>query len=169
MAKQRTPNPPFWVQILVGPLIKTPNYYVGSFYNFVVQNNQLLLGKRKNMAGDGTWGLPGGHVEYGESLVEAAERELEEETGLRAKELFFHNFVNSPRKKDSVRYLHINFETRSVEGKSEVREPNKCSEWRWFDLNNLPDNIFIGIKTVSRHTLKKILLMIIPQANGLFL
>lgn len=44
----------------------------------ILEDNQLLLGQRR----DGTWCIPCGHVEWNESIEEAARRELLEETGL---------------------------------------------------------------------------------------
>ena len=64
---------------------------------FVVRDGLILLGKRKGAIGDGTWCLPGGHLEYMESLTEAAKRELKEETGLEA-DLTWENLINDPRK-----------------------------------------------------------------------
>lgn len=43
----------------------------------------VLVGQRIGSDGPGTWAFPGGHLEFGESLTACAERELEEETGLR--------------------------------------------------------------------------------------
>lgn len=45
---------------------------------------RVLLVKRAYPPGAGRWSIPGGHVEIGEDLVEAASRELEEETGIKA-------------------------------------------------------------------------------------
>lgn len=45
---------------------------------------RVLLGRRSGVSyGNGLWGLPGGHVEPGEGLAEAAVREVLEEVGVR--------------------------------------------------------------------------------------
>lgn len=112
---------------------------------FVVRDNKLLLGKRKNCAGDGFWGLPGGHIEYMESLTAGAQRELAEETGLTA-DLVFQGIVSNPLKDDGTHYVHINFLAENVVGNPKLTEPNKCYGWEWFSFDNLPEDIFIGHK-----------------------
>lgn len=48
----------------------------------IVDGDEILLIKRANEPGKGLWAVPGGKVERGESLAEAATREVKEETGL---------------------------------------------------------------------------------------
>jgi 8-oxo-dGTP diphosphatase len=48
----------------------------------VLEGDRVLLIKRGKPPKLGEWSLPGGHVEPGESLKAAAQREVEEETGL---------------------------------------------------------------------------------------
>lgn len=48
----------------------------------VLHEDRFLLVKRKKEPNAGTWGFPGGHVEPGETALEAAARELFEETGV---------------------------------------------------------------------------------------
>ncbi len=50
----------------------------------VVEKSKVLMVKRKYPPREGYWSIPGGHVELGERLEEAAARELMEETGLEA-------------------------------------------------------------------------------------
>lgn len=47
-----------------------------------VRDGRLLLVQRRRAPGAGSWAVPGGRVEAGESLAGAVTRELEEETGL---------------------------------------------------------------------------------------
>lgn len=111
---------------------------------FVIKENKLLLGQRKNTSGDGDWGLPGGHLEFGESLIFGANRELQEETGITAKNLIFLSMVNDPN--PEYHYLHLCFLSNDFDGEPKVMEPDKCYSWQWFDLNSLPPNIFVGHK-----------------------
>lgn len=114
----------------------------------IINDGKLLLGKRKNVAGEGMWGLPGGHLEYGESLRAAASRELKEETNLISNNLEFLQIVNDPR--EDKHYIHINFIAKDIQGELKNMEPEKCYEWKWFNLSDLPDGIFFGhIKIIN--------------------
>ncbi|MEL6509305.1 MAG: NUDIX hydrolase [Pseudomonadota bacterium] len=48
----------------------------------MIRNDEVLLVKRRNEPDAGLWGFPGGHVELGETALDAASRELREETGV---------------------------------------------------------------------------------------
>ena len=48
----------------------------------VFKDNKVLLVKRGDPPSKGVWAIPGGSVELGETLKEAAEREILEETGI---------------------------------------------------------------------------------------
>lgn len=109
---------------------------------FVVREEKLLLGLRKGVFGAGFWGLPGGHLEMNESMVDAAARELYEETGLKAEQFTFANIVNDHQREGH--HIQVGFVTEDVEGEPEIKEPDRCAEWRWFSLNALPENIFVA-------------------------
>lgn len=59
----------------------------------VFRDGKVLLATRTRPPADRLWSLPGGKVEAGESLEEAALRELEEEVGIKARILGFNRHV----------------------------------------------------------------------------
>ena len=111
---------------------------------FVVREDNLLLGLRRNVFGDGSWGLPGGHLEMNEAMIDAASRELFEETGLQAKSFTFTSIINDHKREGH--YIQVGFVAQDVIGEPELREPDRCAKWNWFPLNNLPENIFVAHK-----------------------
>ncbi|KND49674.1 MAG: 8-oxo-dGTP diphosphatase [Parcubacteria bacterium C7867-008] len=112
---------------------------------FVIRDGKLLLGKRKSSYHDSEWGLPGGHLEHGEMMMEAATRELKEETNLDAGSMTFVIAENDPRD-DGNHYVHFGFRAEDVKGEVVNTEPDKCYSWEWFTLDALPEPLFIGHK-----------------------
>jgi len=107
---------------------------------FITRGGKLLLGKRKNCYGAGSWALPGGHLEVGEKMIDAAKREIKEELGIDGINLKFaviSDFIG-----DSSQYVHIDFLLENYKGEIKLMEPEKCEEWRFFDLKEIPENIF---------------------------
>lgn len=64
--------------------IEAPLRPVLAVLAIVLRGPDILLVKRKNDPEAGTWGFPGGRLEYGESIQAGACRELLEETGVMA-------------------------------------------------------------------------------------
>lgn len=85
---------------------------------------KVLLGKRKNCFGAGSWGLPGGHLEFGESFEQAIIRELKEETGLHVKKIRVLGAFNTPLLPDT-HHVQISCLAEEYEGKPEIIEPDK--------------------------------------------
>jgi len=100
----------------------------------------VLLARRKNIFGSGQWGFPGGHLEFGESFEGAARRELAEETGLNARELYVWKSINTPYER--THYVQIGVQVAQYHGEIQNLEPDKCSELRWCWLDDLPTPLF---------------------------
>jgi ADP-ribose pyrophosphatase YjhB (NUDIX family)/DNA-binding HxlR family transcriptional regulator len=72
------------------------------------KSGELLLLRRAKNPQRGRWGLPGGKMVIGESLVQAAERELFEETGLKLKAVRALGFFPSRVYKSNELSYHVN-------------------------------------------------------------
>jgi len=59
-----------------------PAWPVPAVAAVIVEDGRILLVKRAAEPSKGKWSVPGGSVEWGESLVDALKREVHEETGL---------------------------------------------------------------------------------------
>lgn len=118
---------------------------VGLLFN----GKKILLGQRKKELGKGQWELPGGHLEFGESLEECLRREFAEETGI---EISVKKLVSvAPNKIYGNHYIIFAF---LVSAKSKPRakqkEPKIHLAWKWFDLNKLPPNLFVAAENAIR-------------------
>ena len=109
----------------------------------------VLMGKRKGSHGAGTWSFPGGHPDPNETVDDAVRRELYEETGLRYTGPLAHaTFVENHFEAEGKRYVTLYMEGRvtGFDNKPVLREPNKCEEWRWVNVNDLPQPLFAPIE-----------------------
>lgn len=111
----------------------------------VVRQGRVLLGKRINAHGAGTWQFPGGHLEYGESIEACARRELMEETGLSIETLHLGPFTNDFFEAEKKHYVTLFVIADQTTGDPVVREPEKCERWGWFFWAQLPRPRFLPI------------------------
>jgi len=123
------------------------------------RENQILLLRRYNTGfEDGNYSVPAGHLDGGETVRMAAQREALEETGVQIeiRDIDFASVMH--RKSDDTLlpssgtgagtseridfFLHIG----AWEGEPFNAEPDKCDELRWYDLDALPANTIPYVK-----------------------
>jgi len=115
---------------------------------FVIKDGKILLGKRKGSIGAGSWGPTGGKLEFGEKLSECADRETFEEAGIKIKNLRLGTVVNDYSKKDNWHYSSICYVADYASGNVTIKEPDRCSEWRWVDWNKMPKPLMGPMKKI---------------------
>jgi 8-oxo-dGTP diphosphatase len=110
------------------------------------KDNKVLLGKRKNAHEPGSWCPPGGHLEFMETIEDCARRETNEESGLAITNIqppvFTEDFFTEEKKHYITMLVTADWES----GEVELREPDKCEEWRWFAWDELPSPLFLPMQ-----------------------
>ena len=138
--------------------------HIGAGCGVMVFNpdGKLLLGLRNydketadsELHEEGTWTMPGGNIEYGETFEEAGIREAKEETGIDVKNL--EVICVQTDMNEFAHYISVGLVAREFEGEPRPMEPEQIMAWRWFDLNDLPKNIFSpSRKTIDCYLQKK--------------
>jgi len=144
-----------YIQSLRQHIGHAPILVVGAAVLIADDENRLLLMKRSD---SGCWGPPGGLVEPGEVVEEAAKRETLEETGLHVRSMDFFGVFSGPElyykypNGDEVYNVTIVYLSRDVTGKISLNHEH--TEWRWFAPADIPDDLSPPIKPVIEEFIK---------------
>jgi len=96
----------------------------------LTRDNHLLLVKRKYNPDAGYWSIPGGHLDLGEKVEAAAEREAFEETGFKVKVSKLAGIIDKimydKLGKIEYHYVLINYFVKQIEG--DPNQPPKASD-----------------------------------------
>jgi 8-oxo-dGTP pyrophosphatase MutT (NUDIX family) len=118
---------------------KRPLFSPGAVAIALADDNRVLMQLRSDTR---TWGFPGGSCELGDSLLDTAQRELLEETGLTASSWtfvtmlsgkeFFYTYPNG----DQIYNVSAVYVAREISG--DLCSDHEGLELRWFETNDLP-------------------------------
>jgi ADP-ribose pyrophosphatase YjhB (NUDIX family) len=107
----------------------------------IIDEDCVLLVKRARPPLQDRWSIPGGVLEVGELVREAAVREVREETGLIVEpgDLLgvYDRVLRNPEQRVQYHYVLIDFLCRRVGG--ELQAADDAAEVRWFARDELPD------------------------------
>ena len=113
----------------------------------VLNGNRILLGHRVKKYTDtggiyepDSWTLPGGKQEVTETIIECAIRETKEETDLDIDDVQI--FGADDDMTSDRHFVTIYAYADSYEGEPKVMEKEKIDDWKWFELNSLPSNLY---------------------------
>ncbi len=113
---------------------------------FFFRKDQVLLLRRFNTGfRDGEYSVPAGHLEGGETVMEAAAREGEEEAGviIQLNDMTFSTVMHRIEDDERVDFFVV---VNQWEGEPFNAEPDKCDELRWVAVDALPMNIIPYVK-----------------------
>ncbi|MFQ5576840.1 MAG: NUDIX domain-containing protein [Anaerolineae bacterium] len=132
-----------WINAIGWTKLTTPR--VGA--NAIIFNakGQVLLTRRSD---NGQWCAPGGHLDFGESIEQAAIREAREETGLTVEIERLSGMYNVhypahifPERKGRAIFM-VAFRCRIVDGTLTLNE--EVTEFGWFDPHHLPPDLLLN-------------------------
>jgi len=110
------------------------------------RNYQYFFLRRQNTGwSDGLLTVPAGHVDKGDFVREAAQKEVHEEAGV-VIALDDLEFVHVDYLRDE--YVNFYFKATSWSGEPRLGEPDLASEAVWIDKNNLPTDMIPQLKRV---------------------
>lgn len=120
------------------------------------REDQVLLLRRFNTGyADGLYSVPAGHLDGGETVMDAAAREAEEEVGIKigAGDMAFSTVMHRIEEDERVDFfIHV----RQWNGEPFNAEPDKCDDVCWADVNQLPANMIPYVRQALGNHLSKI-------------
>ncbi len=126
---------------------------------FLIKDKKILLLRRFNTGyEDGNYSVPAGHLDGGETVIQAAIRESLEEAciNLDPQDLTMAHVMH--RIKLDIKEERIDFFVTATKWSGEVKigEPNKCDDLSWFPLDGLPQNLIPYVRSAIDNVRKGI-------------
>jgi len=126
-------------------------------YLVMSKDEKVLLLRRFNTGyQDGNYSLVAGHLDGGETTKQCIIREASEEAGI----------MVSPKDLDVIHVMHrfspdreyfdIYLRTEKWSGDITNMEPDKCDELKWYNMNDLPENVLPEVKLALENINKNI-------------
>jgi mutator protein MutT len=107
---------------------------------FLIKDRKILLTRRKGAWKSGFYSVPAGHLDGGETALEAMIREAKEEVGIVVERDDMHLVHTIHYKTLAGEYISFFFLADRWQGEPENLEPEKCDDVSWFPLDALPEN-----------------------------
>ena len=119
----------------------------------VIHRERVLLVQRGNAPYRGLWCIPGGRVQYGETLQHAAEREILEETGItiKAKQpVYTFEIIDTENDEHPLHYVVIDLEADYVSG--DIKPDDDALDAKWFSKDEIDQD---HVQELTRNFLKQ--------------
>ncbi len=102
----------------------------------------------------GRWEVPGGSVEFGETLVQALQREMAEEYGVEIAVGELLGVFDHLLPDEGQHWVSPTFICAITRGTPEIREPHKCAAIGWFTLD---EALALPLSVITAHDLRLLL------------
>lgn len=129
----------------------------------ILKDNKILFGKKHDdpekassvLHDEGTWSMPGGKLEFGESFEDTAYRETLEECGIKINKNNLRLISITNDIVYDAHFVTIGFLCTEFEGEAQVMEPNTITIWKWFDITDLPKPMYKSSEKILKNYFDK--------------
>jgi len=131
----------------------------------VIKDSAVLLVKRGKAPSNGKWAIPGGSIELGETLQQAAEREILEETGIRikaGKPVYTFDFIEYDGQ-GAIRFHYIIVDLAAQYLEGELIPGDDAAQAAWISFDDLGS---LDMNTTTRTFLAEYLVQVKHQDPG---
>lgn len=108
------------------------------------------MGRRIGPHGRGTWSVPGGYLEFGESWEDCAAREVMEECGITIQNIQFLTTVNNVFQTEKHHSITIFMASEWQSGEARTIEHDKFVDIGWFSFDKLPEPLFLPMLELQK-------------------
>ena len=133
--------------------LKPKEWPIPAVISVIIQNGKALLVQRRNEPDANLWGFPGGKIELGETIEEAAERELLEETSIKgkAKKIFSaHSFIDKNNESIDHHFVILSVICEWVSGEAKAGDDAKDTKWiKLSELKNIKDELVPSVELIA--------------------
>lgn len=116
----------------------------------IKKEGKLLVGRRRKSWGYGTWQMPGGHLEFGESFEDCAKRETKEEAGVEISNIRFLTVTNDFFPDEKRHYITIWMVADWTGGRE--RNSSEGHSWKWLSWDEIRElkPLFLPVKNLIK-------------------
>lgn len=120
----------------------------------LIKDGKILLSRRFNTGwGDGMYSVVAGHLEGGETFLQAMSREAKEEAGIDI-DVSDMRVVHVVHRKSDEERVDVFISADRWKGEPRVMEPEKCDDMGWFPVDELPENVVPYVRQAIGMVLK---------------
>ena len=116
----------------------------------IPRDGRILVGKRRSGKGPGTWSVPGGHLEYGETFEQCARREAREEIGVELEAVSYLHTTNDLMPQFDEHSVTIWMVATAISGEITNASPREHERWEWHPLSEVPEPVFPSLANFRR-------------------
>lgn len=131
------------------------------FWVMILRDGKVLLGQRhidpakadSELHGEWTRTMSGGKMHFHESFEDTCHRETLEETWLNIDKNTIKIISITNDMVPDKHFVTIGFLAKDVQGEAQVMEPDEITQWKRFDLNDLPTPLFFPSEKIIKNYL----------------